>query len=128
MRTVVLLCGPPGSGKTTWAKASGLEVYDFDDPQWTSERQFRRAISRLRFDGEAQAVVIRSGATRSAREGAAALIGATRTLVLDPGAEVCVGRVRARGRGWPSLDRQVAAVHDWYGRFEPSVYPPRLGW
>jgi len=65
-REVVLICGPPGAGKSTYARSTGLKVYDRDDPQWTSERQFRQALERLRRDPSAQAAVIRSGATRSA--------------------------------------------------------------
>ena len=47
MRRVVLICGPPGAGKTTLAKTLDLTVYDIDDPDWISEAQFRRAIASL---------------------------------------------------------------------------------
>ena len=66
-RLVVLLFGPAGAGKTTAARSSGLTVFDRDDEKWSGERQFTQALRRLALDPSARAVVIRSGATSSAR-------------------------------------------------------------
>jgi len=127
-REVVLICGPPGAGKTTYAKATGLKVYDRDDTQWTSERQFRRALERVRRDPAAQAAVIRSGATRSARRRAAELVGATRTVLLVEPQDVCLRRIRQRKRQTPPLRHQVAGLETWFKAYEPVEYPPKLDW
>lgn len=59
MRFVVLLCGPPGAGKTTAARASGLAVFDSDEPRWSSRAEFTAALTQLGATPDAQAVVIR---------------------------------------------------------------------
>lgn len=81
-RLVVLLCGPPGAGKTTAARASGLLVYDRDDPHWSGEGEFRAALRTLGAQPSARAVVIRAGASSSARRSAAQMVGATHTYLI----------------------------------------------
>src|SRR5690606_11960181 len=88
MRTVVILAGPPGAGKTTLAHQSGMQVYDQDDPKWASVQHFNQALATLREHPAATAVVIRSGATTSARRKAATAVGATHTYLFDPGQDI----------------------------------------
>jgi len=128
MREVVLVCGAPGSGKTTFARSLGLEVYDRDDARWSGESEFSRTIGRLRSRVDAHAVVIRAGATCRARADAVRLVGATRVVVLRTPLDVCVARVVERGRSRPSMRMQVAAVKGWWAVFEPEEYPAPLGW
>lgn len=122
MRRVVLVCGPPGAGKTTLAKSLGLKVYDIDDPQWANdETRFKAALEHLNRDLDAQAVVIRSGATRSARAKASALIGATETTVVTTPEAECIKRVVERNRPRPPIKVQIAAVKSWWAKYEPAT-------
>ena len=115
-RTVVVLCGPAGAGKTTLARLSGLTVYDRDDPEWQSEKHFTTKLADLAKDPRARAVVIRSGATSSARMRAAKLTGATHVFVVLAEPKVCQQRVIERGRA--DRIRGVASVPRWFADFD----------
>lgn len=115
-RTVVILCGPPGAGKTTAARQSGLTVYDRDDPHWQGERHFTDELLKLAADPHARAVVIRSGATSYARARAAELVKATHVMVMMADKHELVARIRRRGR--PDAVRTIAGVDTWLQRFE----------
>lgn len=114
-RRVVLLCGPPGAGKTTVANQSGLIVYDRDDPQWQGEAHFRRALDELGRDRRARAVVVRQGATSSARAKNANLIGATEIYLLTAPVDELTRRVAHRGR---DVRREVAGIRTWFARHD----------
>jgi shikimate kinase len=126
-RTVVVLCGPPGAGKTTAAHASGLTVYDRDDERWTGEKMFRRALAGLRSDRAARAVVIRSGATSSARASACRLVAATHCFLLAEDETTLRERVRDRRRA--DFVQGNAAVRTWFEAFDAEdgveIFP---GW
>lgn len=131
-RRVVLVCGPPGAGKTTYARSLGLQVYDRDDPQWTSEKQFVAAIRQLKRQPNARAVVIRSGATASARARATELIGATEVEILDVDLETCIQRIRQRRRTTPPMSVQIVAARGWWHKYlappQPRKPKPRYDW
>jgi len=125
-RLVILLFGPPGAGKSTLARElaaeHGLRVFDRDDRQWTSERQFRAALAVVGQAQDVRAVVIRSGATSTARAKAGQLVGATHGYLLDPGPDACTHRVRARRRG--DLVATVRAVATWYATHDHTDRVP----
>lgn len=126
-RRVVLLCGPPGSGKTTAAHASGLEVYDRDDPRWRNdEAQFRKAIARLATNPDARAVVIRSGATQSARLKAAEAIDATHVYMLAAPVDELARRVAKRGRA--DARNGLASIQRWIDRHDLAGVAMFPGW
>jgi len=114
-RRVVLICGPPGAGKTTYAHTLGLKVYDVDDPHWTGEAEYRAAIAALANTPTAQAAVIRSGATATARHKAVQLCGATETIVLAVDPSTCADRVITRDRH--HHHRELAAITAWWSKY-----------
>lgn len=116
-----MVCGPPGAGKSTHAHTLGLDVYDLDDERWGwNEGLFKAELIRLRENPKARAVVIRTGATLSARQRAASMCGATDVVVLDTDLPTCLARIRKRGRVEPSLRFQINGAKKWWETYEPG--------
>ncbi|WP_205849881.1 AAA family ATPase [Nakamurella flava] len=142
-RRVVLVLGPPGSGKSTFARSLGLPVFDLDDERWRgNDFRFRQAVETAALAPAAKCVVIRTGATATARAAARRLCDPTEVVVMDTDEAVCVERVRRRGRA--PIDFQLNGIRDWFASDRsdlsdavdggsygdvvaaPVVHPPRL--
>lgn len=127
MRFVVLLCGPPGAGKTTAARASGLAVFDSDEPRWSSRAEFTAALTQLGATPDAQAVVIRTAPTSASRAAVAATVGATHVYVLTEPTKVLNSRVMRRGRR--TARNELAAIARWNQQHERLDGAPDFpGW
>ncbi|MCY4129012.1 MAG: HNH endonuclease [Gammaproteobacteria bacterium] len=133
----VFLCGPPASGKTTWAlkhKSSGTLVLDPDitaqelglPAAWeggadkTSRRRIaRREMARLRSAADSGAVddviIVRSAPRPITRTRWVEALGPEAKLkVLRTPLRVCYERIMADPQRRKNAARQMAAVRGWY--------------
>lgn len=138
---VTLVCGPPGSGKTSHVsghRKPGDLVLDLDAimAALCGDALYQAPVDILPFALKARdavierlrgkhslrhAWIIAGGATRRERTEITRSLDA-RTVMLDTPAEVCVARINADPRRPPSeRAKQIAAVAQWWLRFEPHT-------
>lgn len=141
MRQVVVIAGPPCSGKTTRAHAladqHGGLVLDRDEiartlgstRRWMHSKAISRAaelamraeLVRIAGMAEVRAYVVRSAPLAAQRAQLQAQLQAELVL-LDPGRDECIRRARADHRPPGTLP----AIHRWYARHEadqPAARP-----
>ena len=110
MRRVILIVGPPGSGKTTHAMATGLRHLERE--QFPTDHAFRAAATRAANKPGAQLAIIRCCPTLTEQAEWVAMIGATEVHVMPTDQDECIRRCRRRGRSrWRG---EVAAVERWF--------------
>lgn len=136
MRRVVLVCGPPASGKSTWVAeqaSDGDAVIDFDricrelgspgrfdHPKDVKDRAhaLRAALERqVAGMGSGTAWVIRSAADPAQRRSLADSLRATETVVITTPAEQAHARAAADDRpAWTGT-----AIDRWWSAYQPDA-------
>lgn len=134
---VTLVVGPPGAGKTTWARdnanartrvidvdaiaadVSGLPVHQVDMREWLPatmrERNEQLALLARKRRGVDRATLIVSTPTLSDRRAWRRLLRTNDVIVLETREEVCVERVSRSGR--LQMDGAVQAISRWWRRY-----------
>lgn len=137
MVAVVLVSGPPCSGKSTFVAeraGPGDEVLDLDaiarerfgsrtgwdhlPRQWRAADDYIRSRTRqIAASGTARSVwVVRGLPDGHTRQLVAGFIKATRRVLLLPPGEVLQARARTR----PDPDQTLAAIHRWFAQYSPD--------
>ena len=130
---VILVCGPPASGKTTWAAARAEAddlVIDLDDcleqvggARWDySDRQIvrrayevrDRAICSLAQKRRGKAFLIVGAPTANERRTWVKALGSVEVVVLDVPAEECRRRLISDPKRAAQAERQCRAVERWW--------------
>ncbi|MFI2650205.1 AAA family ATPase [Micromonospora fulviviridis] len=133
-RRVVLVCGPPCAGKSTYVAANaGVEdlVVDADDlarrlgspRRWFHDERYRVPAQERWWslaaaagdDPDARAWVIRCAASPAERQQLAELVDATEVVVLLPEPEVLIRRAAGR----PHRSRTWALIVRWLAEYRP---------
>lgn len=132
MGEVVLVCGPPASGKSTWVRqraAPGDQVIDFDQlcrslgskarhdhPRSVRQmaKSIRRSIEDKTSEYPGRTWVIRSLPKASDRAAVAERLGARVVMLATPAAEAVE---RARNDNRPEWTE--SAIRDWWQAYEP---------
>jgi len=129
---VTLICGAPGSGKTTYANDHAakhdtiidLDAYrvkvggtPWDDDPGVNARAFAyrsKVIHGLHAARWGNAWLIAPAPTMAERDAWCDALGNVTVVVLDPGEDECLHRIKADPARAPHLDRLSRAVRKWY--------------
>jgi adenylate kinase family enzyme len=128
-RVVILVIGPPGSGKSTMARhlaeGAGLALFDRDEPQWRDDdRAFLHAVRIACQRANARVVIVRSGTTPVARARIIRTTRPTRILAMNTSEEECLRRIKERQRG--DLAWQAHGIAKWFAT--PPTADERTVW
>lgn len=124
-RMVVLIVGPPGSGKSTkavdLAHTHGLQHMERE--QYGSDKAYRQAVERAAAHPHARLAVVRTCPTTTEQREWERLTVATETIVLDVDQATCTERIHARTR--PQWRGEIAAVARWHQERQNVAMPSR---
>jgi len=132
-RAVTLICGPPGSGKTTIAlqlhpKTLDLAEMPRGEPR-DRMRSFGRQSWRIGRSRTPDVTVIRGAPTKAERDKQLSLCRPARTIIMLTGATTCHQRVAARNRNPTAdadaggLDGQHHGIDVWWSRWDNNTPP-----
>lgn len=119
MRRVVLVTGPPCSGKTTYVQRHAQHGDLILDQDRIGARAMNRAITQVAAMRDGTAWIIRCAPGPRARNLLAQQVGATERVHLIEPQPTLIVRATAR----PTTRRHIAAIADWFKREQQDQTP-----
>lgn len=129
VRTVILVCGPPCAGKTTYVATHAQPGDLVLDQDQLGVRGMNARLSQVRAMTTGTAWVIRCAAGQSRRQTLASQLAATDTVLLVPPLEVLLHRAKTR----PNRRRTMQSIRKWMtyeatDMLEPASLPTSRRW
>lgn len=118
---IILVCGPPCAGKTTYAETRAESDDVVLDADALGHAAFNLAVENLRRLGtERTTYVIRCLPGEAQRRDFAEFIGADETVLLNPGPDELMARAKRRN----NPRQQIQAVRRWLAAEIAASAPP----
>jgi 5-methylcytosine-specific restriction protein A len=136
---VVLVCGPPAAGKSTYVQAHARKddtVIDFDairrivggvkwdQDEGVNKRTFayrRKMLKGLASKRWGTAWLIVMAPTKAERKAWDKALGGVREVIINPGKEVCLAQMAGDPDREATRDLQVEAIERWFDAFDGAL-------